>query len=86
LGYYSAAETSNGFAFDVKRAGLLFAEIRAKQEELKEKIYARFPPILTCVREFRNAYKRDGSLLQTISNTKNDIPNLRRRRRRISSF
>jgi DNA polymerase III epsilon subunit-like protein len=25
----------NGFAFDVKRAGLLFAEIRAKQEEVK---------------------------------------------------
>lgn len=50
----------NGFAFDVKRAGALFAEIRAKQEELKEKIYERFPPVLTCVGKFRNAYKRDG--------------------------
>lgn len=50
----------NGFAFDVKRAGLLFAEIRQKQEELKEKIYARFPPILTCIREYGNAFKRDG--------------------------
>jgi DNA polymerase I-like protein with 3'-5' exonuclease and polymerase domains len=51
----------NGFAFDVQRAGELFAEIRSQQEKLKEKIYARFPPILTCVGEFRNAYKRDGS-------------------------
>jgi len=50
----------NGFAFDVKRAGTLFAEIRRLQDELKERIYARFPPTLTCVREFRNAYKKDG--------------------------
>jgi DNA polymerase-1 len=50
----------NGFAFDLKRAGQLFAEIRAKQEELKEKIYARFPPVLTCIREFRNAHKKNG--------------------------
>jgi len=51
----------NGFAFDIKRAGSLFAEIRAKQDELKEKIYERFPPILTCVREFKNAYRADGN-------------------------
>lgn len=50
----------NGFAFDVKRAGTLFAEIRELQENLKEKIYARFPPILTCVRQFRNANKANG--------------------------
>jgi DNA polymerase I len=51
----------NGFYFDVKRAGTLFAEIRAEQERLKEKIYERFPPVLTCIREFRNAYKADGN-------------------------
>jgi DNA polymerase-1 len=51
----------NGFAFDVKRAGELFAEIRQKQDELKEKIYERFPPILTCIREYGNAFKRDGT-------------------------
>lgn len=50
----------NGFAFDVKRAGALFAEIRALQEQLKGKIYERFPPVLTCVGEFAAAYKRDG--------------------------
>jgi DNA polymerase-1 len=50
----------NGFAFDVKRAGLLFAEIKQLQEQLKEKIYERFPPVLTCVGQFRNAYKGDG--------------------------
>jgi DNA polymerase-1 len=51
----------NGFAFDVKRAGRLFAEIRAKQEELKDKIYERFPPVLSCIREYGHAYKRDGT-------------------------
>lgn len=54
-------QQKNGFAFDIKRAGILFAEIRAKQEELKEKIYARFPPVLTCTREYGTAYKRDGN-------------------------
>lgn len=51
----------NGFAFDIKRAGSLFAEIRSVQEQLKEKIYERFPPVLSCIREFRNAYKADGT-------------------------
>jgi DNA polymerase I-like protein with 3'-5' exonuclease and polymerase domains len=50
----------NGFAFDVRRAGLLFAEIREEQERLKEKIYERFPPVLTCIREYGSAFKRDG--------------------------
>lgn len=50
----------NGFSFDVKRAGLLFAEIREQQEKLKEKIYERFPPVLTCIREYASAKKQDG--------------------------
>jgi DNA polymerase-1 len=50
----------NGFSFDVRRAGLLFAEIRAEQERLKEKIYEQFPPVLTCIREYGAAFKRDG--------------------------
>lgn len=50
----------NGFAFDVKRAGELFAEIRAKQDELKDKIYERFPPVLTCLREYGPVRKADG--------------------------
>lgn len=51
----------NGFAFDVKRAGALFSEIREKQEELKKRIYERFPPILSCVREYASARKQDGT-------------------------
>jgi DNA polymerase-1 len=66
----------NGFAFDVRRAGLLFAEIRAEQEKLKEKIYERFPPILTCVGEFRNAYKRDGSFTANYLKHKGRYPEL----------
>jgi DNA polymerase-1 len=51
----------NGFAFDVKRAGELFSEIRNEQERLKEKIYERFPPQLSCVGEYKNSKRRDGS-------------------------
>jgi hypothetical protein len=66
----------NGFAFDVKRAGILFAEIRAKQDELKEKIYVRFPPVLTCIREYGTAYKRDGSFTANYLKHKERYPKL----------
>lgn len=66
----------NGFAFDVKRAGQLFAEIRRLQEDLKEKIYARFPPVLTCVRQFGNAYKKDGGFTANYLRHKAQYPKL----------
>lgn len=66
----------NGFAFDVKRAGSLFAEIRQLQEELKGKIYERFPPVLTCIREYRNAYKADGSFTANYLKHKERYPKL----------
>lgn len=66
----------NGFAFDVKRAGILLAEIRERQEELKEKIYERFPPVLTCIREYGTAHKRDGSFTANYLKHKARYPKL----------
>lgn len=53
-------QRKNGFAFDVKRANQLFAQIRSEQEELRKKIYERFPPELLEVKRFALARKRDG--------------------------
>lgn len=50
----------NGFYFDVKRAHLLFVELREEERKLKERIYERFPPQLLPVKEFAQAKKRDG--------------------------
>lgn len=50
----------NGFAFDVKRAAVLFAQIREEQRQLKEKIYERFPPQLLPIREYKQWAKQDG--------------------------
>lgn len=50
----------NGFAFDVRRAGELFAQIRREQEELKERIYERFPPQLLPVKKFAQSRKANG--------------------------
>lgn len=69
-------QKQNGFAFDVKRAGILLAEIRERQEELKEKIYARFPPVLTCIREYGTAYKRDGNFTANYLKHKERYPKL----------
>jgi DNA polymerase-1 len=51
----------NGFAFDVKRASVLFATIREDQERLRKKIYERFPPKLEAIRDYKSAFKQDGS-------------------------
>lgn len=50
----------NGFAFSVADAGILFAEIREQQERLKDRIYERFPPILSPIREYRGRLKANG--------------------------
>lgn len=57
-------QRKNGFAFDVERAAQLFATLRHEQERLKEKIYERFPPILTCIREYGAARKKDGAFTE----------------------
>jgi DNA polymerase-1 len=50
-----------GFPFDVERAHKLLVELRVREEELKNEIYKKWPPILGVVGEFKKAYKADGS-------------------------
>jgi DNA polymerase-1 len=54
-------QKKNGFAFDQPRAHALFAELRGVEAELKELIYHKFPPQLLPVKEYKSAYKKDGS-------------------------
>lgn len=51
----------NGFPFDYKRATELYAEIRTREEELKNEIYGLWPPELLVVGEYRKAFKGNGS-------------------------
>lgn len=51
----------HGFPFDLERAHKLYAELRAVEEELKEKIYEQWPPELLPVGTYKRAFKLDGS-------------------------
>lgn len=50
-----------GFPFDQEKADLLYAELRAREEQLKEEIYRLWPPTLECVRTFARSFKSDGT-------------------------
>lgn len=54
-------QRKNGFYFDAKGAITLRTQILKEQEELKEKIYERFPPELVSVGTYKRAFKKDGS-------------------------
>lgn len=53
-------QKQNGFPFDEQKADLLYAELRAREQELKDEIYRLWPPVLKHVRTFASAYKKDG--------------------------
>ena len=54
-------QRKNGFAFNKEEAEVLFATLRAAEEELKEKIYVFWPPVNQKVATFKRPYKKDGS-------------------------
>lgn len=54
-------QRQNGFPFDQEKADLLYAKLRAREEELKQEIYRLWPPVLQHVRTFARAFKKDGS-------------------------
>lgn len=54
-------QKQNGFPFDQEKADLLYAELRAREQELKDQIYQLWPPVLQHVRTFARAFKKDGS-------------------------
>lgn len=50
----------HGFPFDIKRAHLLYTEIRQREEELKNEIYKLWPPRLVPTGQYKRAYKANG--------------------------
>lgn len=53
-------QRKNGFAFNKEEAEVLFATLRAAEEELKEKIYEYWPPLLKEVGRYKRPFKKDG--------------------------
>lgn len=54
-------QKQNGFPFNQEKADLLYAELRAREQELKDEIYRLWPPELKCVRTFAKSRKKDGT-------------------------
>lgn len=54
-------QRQNGFPFDQEKADLLYAELRAREEQLKSEIYKLWPPVLQHVRTFAKSHKKDGT-------------------------
>lgn len=55
-------QRKNGFFFAADEAMVLRTQIMKEMDELKEKIYVKFPPVLKSVGRYKRAYKQDGSL------------------------
>ena len=51
----------HGFPFDKKKAELLYANLRNRQDELAKEIHTLWPPVLCVVGEFHKSHKKDGS-------------------------
>lgn len=54
-------QRQNGFPFDEEKADSLYAELRAREEQLKAEIYKLWPPVLQHVRTFAKSHKKDGT-------------------------
>lgn len=54
-------QQKNGFAFDIDACRKLYATIRNKENDLKERIHEYWPPRLVEVNVFSKAYKIDGT-------------------------
>ena len=54
-------QKQNGFPFDQEKADILYAELRAREQELKDEIYHLWPPVLQIVRRYAKSCKSDGT-------------------------
>ena len=54
-------QKKNGFAFDIKNAHILYAKLRQIEEEIKQEIYAIWPPELKLLETYRKPYKKDST-------------------------
>jgi DNA polymerase-1 len=50
----------NGFPFNKRKAEELYAEIRHREEQLRDEIYRLWPPRLTLIKTVQNAIKKNG--------------------------
>ena len=66
----------NGFPFNVKKAELLYAELRQYEEELKNEIYKLWPPQLLVVGEYKQSHKKDGELTAQYLRHREQYPKL----------
>ena len=54
-------QQDNGFYFNEEEANILYAILRAKEDEIKEKIYHYWPPRCEIVASFKRPFKKDGT-------------------------
>jgi len=54
-------QKQNGFPFDQEKADLLYAELREREQVLKDEIYRLWPPVFQIVRRFAKSTKSDGT-------------------------
>lgn len=55
----------NGFYFDIDRARPFYKELMTIGDNLKQELFKLFPPVLTHVRTYANARKKDGTFSQS---------------------
>lgn len=54
-------QKKNGFHFNIQEAHVLLNRIRTAEDDLKQEIYKYWPPELKIVKEYKQAFKKDGS-------------------------
>lgn len=53
-------QKENGFYFDIERANVLMAILTEEANDLRDRIYERWPPRLECIRTYGRPHKKDG--------------------------
>jgi len=54
-------QKKDGFAFNIKGAHQLYASLREKENEVRDKLYEYWPPKLEVVAEYGRPFKKDGT-------------------------
>lgn len=72
-------QKKHGFPFDLKKAEMLYADLREREEKLKEEIYELWPPKLEVVAEYSKATKKDGTPTANYERHLSEYPKIERR-------
>lgn len=54
-------QKKNGFAFNFKEATILYAKLNTLCDELRKEVYEHWPPTLLPVKEYKQAFRKNGS-------------------------